>query len=242
MVQILKTGSRGPLVEDLQRALNATLVPNPNLNPDGIFGHQTDRVVKVFQRREWLVADGDVGACTHAALYGHEAYTPILHRVPFIPQPDQTTCWAASTAMMTNSSVVAVINATPADMYSTTVGLFNRSDTDDAVTSGRRFAQIHRLRCNPPQSWVLSALRAAVQRGPLMFDMLWRADQYVQGNGSPGHMIVVVGMRGDGDQSGVGTTLRIHDPWPPGRGNLHSVGFHRWINEVTTRTYRVFEK
>ena len=176
MVQILKTGSRGALVEDLQRALNATLIPNPNLTPDGIFGNRTDQAVKTFQRREWLVADGDVGACTHNALYGHETYMPILHRVPFIPQPNDTTCWAASTAMMVNSSVTAVINRTPADMYSTTVGLFNRSGTDDAVTSGRRFARIHGLRCNPPRSWVLTALRSALQRGPLMFDMLWRAE------------------------------------------------------------------
>ena len=76
MVQILKTVSRGPLVEDLQRALNATLRPSPNLRPDGAFGLRTDQAVKTFQRREWLVADGDVGPCTHNALYGHEAYPP----------------------------------------------------------------------------------------------------------------------------------------------------------------------
>jgi len=242
MVQVLKTGSRGPLVSDLQLALNATLIPNPRLEPDGLFGGRTDAAVKTFQRREWLVADGDVGACTHNALYGHETYAPILHRIPFISQPDPTTCWAASTAMMTNSSVVAVINRTPADMYNTTGGLFNRSDTDDAVTSGRRFARIHGLTCNAPRSWMLSALRTALQRGPLMFDMLWQSNDYAQGAGSPGHMIVVAGIRGDNDGSGIGTTLRLHDPWPPGRGNRHSVGYQRWMRAVTTRTYRVFEK
>lgn len=143
---------------------------------------------------------------------------------------------------MTNSAITGVINRTPAEMYSTTGGLFNLSDTDDAVTSGRRFARVHGLSCNPPRSWMLSALRSALQRGPLMFDMLWQADQYIQGNGSPGHMIVVVGIRGDGDQTGAGTTLRIHDPWPPGHGKKHSVGYKRWMNQVTTRTYRVFEK
>jgi len=242
MIEILKTHSRGVLVENLQRALNANIRPSPNLQPDGIFGNQTDRAVKTFQRREWLVVDGDVGTCTHNALYGHETYRPILHNTRFISQPDPTTCWAASTAMMTNSSVVAVINRTPADMYSTTGGLFNRSDTGDAVTSGNRFARIHGLRCNAPRSWMLTALRSALQRGPLMFDMLWQSNQYAAGNGSPGHMIVVVGIRGDGDQSGAGTTLRLHDPWPPGSGNRHSVGVQRWMQEVTTRTYRVFEK
>lgn len=55
-------------------------------------------------------------------------------------------------------------------------------------------------------------------------------------------MIVVVGMRGDNDMSGAGTTFRLHDPWPPEVGNRHSVGYLRWIREVTTRTYRVFER
>ena len=98
MVKILKTGSRGSLVEDLQRALNATLRPSPNLRPDGAFGPRTEQAVKLFQRREWLVADGDVGPCTHNALYGHETYPPILHHITLIPQPTDNTCWAASTA------------------------------------------------------------------------------------------------------------------------------------------------
>jgi hypothetical protein len=55
-------------------------------------------------------------------------------------------------------------------------------------------------------------------------------------------MIVVIGMRGDNDPSGSGTTLRINDPWPPNLGTLESVGFLKWMNDVPTRTYRVFEK
>ena len=239
---ILKTGSRGPLVSDLQAALNTTLRPNPGLAQDGRFGPKTDAAVKRFQRDNWLVADGDVGPCTHNCLYGHEAYTPVLHNVPFIPQPTQTTCWAASTAMMTRSSVMAVKARTPQEMWSDDAGLFNRSDTDDAVTSGNRFARIHGLRCFPPRSWTLSAMQQQLRQGPLMFDMLWNARDYAGGAGSAGHMIVVTGIRGDNDQSGAGTTLRIQDPWPPGRGRRHSVGYKRWMAEVPTRTYRVFAR
>ena len=75
-----------------------------------------------------------------------------------------------------------------------------------------------------------------------MFDMLWYASEYVAGNGSPGHMICVVGIRGDNDQSGIGTTLRLHDPWAPHVGKRMSVNALKWLNEVPTRTYRVFEK
>jgi hypothetical protein len=55
-------------------------------------------------------------------------------------------------------------------------------------------------------------------------------------------MIVVVGIRGDNDPSGKGTTLRIHDPWPVNRGRRRSVGYERWMRTVPTRTYRVFER
>lgn len=171
MITILKTGSRGQLVEDLQRALNSKLTPSPNLVPDGKFGTRTRRAVRAFQRSKWLVVDGSVGPCTHNALYEQETYMPILHTIPFISQTTQTTCWAASTAMMTRSSVAAVKLRTPQDMWSDQNGLLNSSESDAAIVTGTRYARIHRLRCNPPRSWLLSALRSALQSGPLMFDM-----------------------------------------------------------------------
>ena len=91
-------------------------------------------------------------------------------------------------------------------------------------------------------SYRLEALRSKLRRGPLMFDMLWNATEYARGNGSPGHMIVVIGMRGNADSSGKGTTLRISDPWKPRVGKVYSVGYSKWMAELPTRTYRVFEK
>lgn len=242
MITVFKLGSRGPLVTELQRALNSRLRPSPNLVTDGVFGANTERAVKAFQAENWLVVDGQAGVCTQNALYGAEAYAPVLHRIPFIPQPTNTTCWAASTAMMTNSTVPAVKARTPQDMWSDQAGLFNSSASDDAMTSGNRYARIHGLRCNPPMSWSLGRLKGALQRGPMMFDMLWNSSDYVAGRGSSGHMICVVAIRGDNDQSGAGTTLRLHDPWSPGVGKRMSVNAAKWLNEVPTRTYRVFEK
>ena len=242
MVTILKIGSRGLLVTELQRALNSKLRPSPNLVTDGVFGGNTYRAVRAFQVEKWLVIDGEAGVCTQNALYDTESYAPILHRIPFIPQPTNTTCWAASTAMMTNSTVTAVKARTPQDMWSDQAGLLNSSETDDAMTSGNRYARIHNLRCNPPMSWSLGRLKGSLQRGPLMFDMLWDTSGYAAGRGSSGHMICVVGIRGNDDPSGAGTTLRLHDPWSPGIGKRISVNAMKWLIEVPTRTYRVFEK
>jgi hypothetical protein len=52
----------------------------------------------------------------------------------------------------------------------------------------------------------------------------------------------VIGIRGDDDPSGRGTTLRINDPWAPNIGATYSVGYYKWMQEVPTRTYRVFER
>jgi hypothetical protein len=195
-----------------------------------------------FQQAHWLVADGDVGPATWNAVTGGETYTPILHRVPFIPQPTEQTCWAASTAMVTRSNVPAVIARTPSDLILPNGSIRNFSDTQDAVTGSARFARAHGMTVIPPMSWMPSALVSMLGRGPLIFDMLWNSRQYAAGNASPGHMITIVGIRGDGDQSGRGTTLRIHDPWEPNVGARYSVGYHQWIQEVPTRTYRVFHK
>jgi hypothetical protein len=239
---ILRQGSSGPAVKALQEKLNATLVPKPMLVPDGRYGTLTQAAVMRYQRTQWLVVDGIAGQCTQNALFGKETYPPILHTVDFICQPTDSTCWASSTAMMTHSTVPFVIAKTPADLILADGSLRNDSETDDAVTNSRRFATAHHLRAEPPMSWMVSRLRSALGYGPLMFDMLWDVGQYTAGLGSSGHMIVVVGIRGDDDESGFGTTLRIHDPWPPLKGDRYSVGYMRWMQEVPTRTYRVFHR
>jgi peptidoglycan hydrolase-like protein with peptidoglycan-binding domain len=246
-VRNLSIGSKGDDVKALQNALNAKLTPSPRLVPDGAFGGMTLTAVKKFQAANWLVEDGVAGPCTQNCALGLETYTPILHRIPFIAQPNDNTCWAASTAMMTNSNVAAVRAKTPDDMIGkdangNDAGLKNSSGSDQAIVTGTRYGAIHGLKCFPPQSYMISALRSKIQTSPMMWDMLWNAGEYAAGNASPGHMIVVIGMRGDDEPNGKGTTLRIHDPWPPNKGKIYSVGYFKWMQEVPTRTYRVFTK
>jgi peptidoglycan hydrolase-like protein with peptidoglycan-binding domain len=57
---VVKRGDRGPAVRSIQQELGITA--------DGVFGEQTERAVKRFQRRHDLVADGIVGPLTRAAL------------------------------------------------------------------------------------------------------------------------------------------------------------------------------
>jgi peptidoglycan hydrolase-like protein with peptidoglycan-binding domain len=58
---VVEKGDRGPKVERIQRALGLTPA-------DGVFGKQTRRAVKRFQRRHGLTPDGVVGPATRRAL------------------------------------------------------------------------------------------------------------------------------------------------------------------------------
>ena len=66
---IIKHGSRGRVVEQLQINLNATPPTTlPKLSEDGIFGRKTARRVKEFQRTYGLLIDGIVGPKTQSRL------------------------------------------------------------------------------------------------------------------------------------------------------------------------------
>jgi peptidoglycan hydrolase-like protein with peptidoglycan-binding domain len=134
MIGILKTGSRGDDVKTLQTQLNAQLKPSPMLPADGVYGMGTRNAVISFQRNNWLIEDGEAGPCTWNALMGAEAYAPILYSIPFLPQPTRTTCWATSTAMLTNTTIPSVIARTPSDLVLPDGALGNLSDTTDPVT------------------------------------------------------------------------------------------------------------
>ena len=162
----------------------------------------------------------------------------IYHRIPLIAQPDQTTCWAASTAMLLGKTVVQIQGSTPSSLLLSDGSLRNYSGAQDWVTGTQAFAHAHKLKYAAPRSWTVDALHAQLSLGPMIFDMLWNTTNYVHGNASPGHMILIVGISGEGES----TTLTFNDPWPPRRGAITTVNYSDWIRDVPTRTYRVFWK
>lgn len=71
---VLQSGSKGAAVQRLQLGLNRCFPAYSHLTVDGNFGPATDAVVKEFQRRSGLMADGVVGTNTRTAL-GHSGVT-----------------------------------------------------------------------------------------------------------------------------------------------------------------------
>jgi D-alanyl-D-alanine carboxypeptidase (penicillin-binding protein 5/6) len=64
----LKKGAEGQLVQALQRTLNASATPSPNLSVDGDFGPATETALKAFQQAKQLAVTGIVDAQTLKAL------------------------------------------------------------------------------------------------------------------------------------------------------------------------------
>lgn len=65
---ILKSGSTGQAVKNLQTGLNKHFPLYSHLSADGVFGSNTKSVVMSFQSRSGLMADGIVGSKTRVAL------------------------------------------------------------------------------------------------------------------------------------------------------------------------------
>src|SRR3954451_11997784 len=59
--ELLRLGSSGPEVARVQTALG--------VQPDGVFGPQTDAIVRAYQERNGLAVDGIVGASTRASMF-----------------------------------------------------------------------------------------------------------------------------------------------------------------------------
>lgn len=65
---VLKIGSQGPRVEQLQRALNEKLKPAPELNVDGEFGPITQAAVIQWQKSQKLLETGEIDSAGWQAL------------------------------------------------------------------------------------------------------------------------------------------------------------------------------
>jgi hypothetical protein len=230
---ILRVGSSGPPVVELQNLLNTRLTPSPSLRTDGSFGNLTRQAVVRFQRANWLVEDGVVGDCTWNALRGTESYT-ILHSLMLVGQPTAMTCWAASASMILRRSITV-----PAFMLNAAGALLNDSELNDARISSQ-FCRAFGLTLYSGRSWTPDGLAGVLRRGPVMCNVLWDVRGYVSGAGSNSHWVVFAGMRGDGTANG--TTLRIYDPLPVGSGSIYSVNYGDLMRRLPAATYQLFQR
>jgi hypothetical protein len=233
--KLIKKGATGKAVKELQNLLKLRLGSIIRLKEDGVFGMNTWRAVLMFQKREWLVEDGQAGPCTWAALRQREKYK-ILHPVFLIPQHDSSACWLAATSMLLKMSFPR--SSVPSSLLAGDGGLLNDSELNSPVHT-EQFAKHFNLHMYYPMSWTAEGLASLLRRGPLATHILWNVSGYLSGMGSSGHFAVIAGIRGDG--TSLGTTLRIYDPWPVNRGKISSFGYYKLMHGTPALTYQLFQ-
>lgn len=231
--QKLKRGDEGRLVSHLQMLLNQKQ-SGPKLSIDGRFGSKTEAAVRRFQQDHWLAIDGIVGPATWGILENREQYH-MLHRVHLVPQHTSATCWSAALAMLLNRMACM----SPGDaQLSSEGGLLNDSNNNH-LTNTRKFARAHGLNLIPGATHTANGLYSMLlNHGPLMINLLWDVNGYVSGSGSPGHMIIVAGIRGDGTEDGA--TIRVYDPWPVNRGSIYSLTYGPFMRKMPASTYQIY--
>lgn len=227
--KLLRLGSRGPDVIELQKQLNAALDVIPPLQPDGIFGSKTDAAVRKFQAdTPPLGIDGIVGPKTLAQLV--EVFQRIrtgnnkIYLFPYRPAPRIELCWATATGMVVSKDTTAVFNQTPQHMKEYSGLLTKYEKFDDGYSLGVSYAAVHRLICLRSERWPADKFRGFLLESPVIVDRL-----YSPPDGStayPGHWMVVVGFDGAGSKM----RITIWDPMPAGAGRLLTANYDTWID------------
>ena len=124
-----------------------------------------------------------------------------MHPVTLVGQPDDTSCWSAAASMILGNMSVGSGDAG----RSATGRLGHSLDNIEAFARSLGW----RMLDHTPNIVELVSL--------LMRTPLWIG---VQGTGG-GHAVALTGVYSDGDPSGQGTMVRIHDPWPVGHGAIY---------------------
>ena len=143
------------------------------------------------------------------------AFSPIQLSVPLIPQPTDSSCWAASMAMIVStrdSSSTAPDSVAQAAGMTTTDG-YGWSDIQRAVKQWN-LRQLGPA-CALPTAWA-DQLRSY---GPI----------WIVEIGAPYHAVVVTGVDGDGTPEG--STIIVNNPWPPNAGAQERKPYTEFENE-----------
>jgi hypothetical protein len=200
----LHQGSTDHQVKFLQRLLNKRRIVTPPLKEDGVFGPKTKDAVTTFQSQQRLATDGVVGAMTWQRL---GVRYDIAHPVRLFPQPTNMTCWSASATMILGNMSVGPGGALLAQSGGLTPTPANIEE----------FGRGLGWRMHYPQTWSVAGLASLLQRKPA-----WAVGGGSSPTGNWLHAIVLSALWSDGAEDASGTLLRIHDPWPPGRGAVYS--------------------
>lgn len=235
---VLRPGSSGPFVRDLQLALNNRLNPSPNLIVNGLVTPQTQMALRSFQRANWLEEDGIAGPCTLDAIHDTEASRPIQHNVQYIDQPTLETSWMAAIAMLKGVGIAAIQFAMPKAQLDTAGGLLAQNDRIGLIDGHHDVARALGLKYYPVQSRPVATLISLLQKGPVVMVFRSQNQRPTRSKQSNSRYLLIGGARGSHAADGSSTTLRIFDPAPDrSGGGVYSATYATLMHDRSVTAY-----
>ncbi len=222
----LNLGDRGPEVGYLQRLLNyenlLNGLPEPDLREDCSYGPRTQTRLHNYQRIIGLPQSDRVDTRMWQQL-GH--LIAIDHPVELFPQPTDQSCWSAAATMLFGDRSVG----------SGSAALANGHFLDDDPDNVRTFLREQGLTFYDPRNWTIRELIEMLRNGPLWAAGHW-SGRDARGRSTGGGHVVVISAVWSGQAQEMGcTAFRIHDPWPPGRGDIYGAVYEASRFAATVR-------
>ncbi|GAA0816504.1 papain-like cysteine protease family protein [Spirilliplanes yamanashiensis] len=162
---------------------------------------------------QWHPAEDSAPASSSSAAVsgGGPVCEPVSvhHSVSLVAQPTDTSCWAASIAMLVGETPQAVVDR---------VGLeIDGSYGWDQIEPAAR-------------QWGLTPLYPACGMPDLLASWLYQhGPLWVVEIGAPYHAVVVGGIEGDGTEDG--TYVTVYNPWPPNGGAVEQETFRKFESD-----------
>lgn len=215
-MRTIRRGNRGPEAGLLRRLLNRKLNPSPGLPEARVFGARyngafrridfgprTEAAVRRFQESKRIAVDGIVGPVTWREL---GITTDVERNVQLAGQPSSDTCYAAAATMLLGPGAAMSFDPGPVPAGTRPDDHWARSFADQFLGWTLQYG------VSPLPAMLANFLR----RGTF-----WFAGNLPFPSGHSYHAAVVSAVWGDGDP--FRTMVRIHDPWPPNRGEVYGI-------------------
>lgn len=222
----LTVGDRGPEVGYMQRLLNyenlLNGLPEPDLTEDCAFGPRTLARLNSHQRQDGLPESSTVNGLMWQRL-GHAV--AVEHAVELFPQPTTQSCWSAAATMLFGDRSVGAAGAELTDGHL----------LDDDPDNIRTFLTGNGLTFHEPRQWTVRELIDMLRHGPLWAAGRWRETYRSGRTQRGGHVVVISAIWAHQSISSGGCALRIHDPWPPGRGAIYGACYEAFTIRALSR-------
>lgn len=146
--RLLKKGSQGDDVKELQRLLNGYL--NTDLTVDGEYGPATEAAVKKLQTKLKLTVDGKYGTQTHMAFMSAlsdsvpDTETPVT---PTTPIKNEMKTIAAANVRLGDSTAYGIITSLPANTVLTPI----LNEQGQCIASANQW---YAIKCNDKIGWI----------------------------------------------------------------------------------------